>query len=206
MRRLYLLVAWFTLFLLNSCQSLTDDLIVPEKECVESKIVESEQNSYYVSFEEALDKAKEILGEGNKHSRSSQIRKVKEHFEYIVPHIAARSNAEEKEIRFHVINFEDNAGFALVSADSRTTAVYAYGESGNLDIDEATENTGFGIFMDSATEYYKQEIANYELASLTPTLPPGSDPIYGDIPFLATEEIDGVLYHVRYVDYHTIQM
>lgn len=199
MKRLNLLVAcMFVLGAISSCQNASEEL---------SAITENEkekQNTYYVPFEEALAKAERYIGGNESHSRAQQVRKVKEHYEYVVPKLGTRAN-EGEEVKFHVINFEDNAGFALVSADSRTTDVYAYSTSGYLDMEEASENTGFGIFMDCATEYYEREIDNYEPAVNIPTLPPVPiDSIYGDIPYLATEEIDGTLYHVRYGDYITI--
>ena len=155
-------------------------------------------DSFYVPFETALTYAEQMLNKENGSTRTSTKRKVAEHYEYITNN-ATRSTGENIDVRFHVINFENNQGFALVSADSRTTPVYAYSSTGNLNIDESIENSGFGDFMDAATEHYAMEIDfTGDLLPVTPTpiTPVPTNPIQ-QLPMV---ELDGEKYYVYSVD------
>lgn len=116
-------------------------------------------DSFYVPYETALKHALEAIDNGNTATTrsASPERRVASHYEYVVNKMTRSAN-DGVEVRFHVINFEDNQGFALVSADCRTTPVYAYSETGNIDIDDAIENSGFGDFMAAAEEFYMNEI------------------------------------------------
>lgn len=120
-------------------------------------------SSHYVSYEQALDKALAFLTNNNSTTRAQSF-KVKSHYEF-----SANNNYEIRtratdliedtiDIRFHVINFEDNAGFALVSADDRTTPIYAYSTESNLDLEEGIANTGLSTFMEGAILRYREEI------------------------------------------------
>lgn len=146
-------------------------------------------DSFYVPFETALTYAEQMLNKENGSTRTSTKRKVAEHYEYITNN-ATRSTGENIDVRFHVINFENNQGFALVSADSRTTPVYAYSSTGNLNIDESIENSGFGDFMDAATEHYAMEIDF--TGDLLPITPTPINPIVN----LPLEYIDGIWCHM----------
>lgn len=155
-------------------------------------------DSFYVPYETALQHALKVLNHDSTATRASGTeRKVSNHYEYVA-NKATRSNGDgDTEVRFHVINFEDNLGFALVSADSRTTPVYAYSETGNLDIEAAT-NSGFGDFMAAAEIYYLNEI-NLEIPMLpelpndsSPFLPKPTEPIHN----LPIVELDGKRYYL----------
>lgn len=146
-----LLLLFVSLVAFCSCDNEEFDFTAPVEAQSEIAV-----DSFYVSFEEALAQAEKMLAGTTATRASATKRKVANHHEYVANR-NTRATGDDVEVRFHVINFEDNQGFALVSADSRTTPVYAYSETGNLDIEDATENTGFGDFMDAATEYYIAE-------------------------------------------------
>ncbi len=177
-------------------------LIACENEVFETDVVLQPQavvaDSFYVSYETALQYAARVLDEGDSTAVTrASVRSVADHYEYVAN--KATRSAGEAEVRFHVINYEDNQGYALVSADSRTTPVYAYSTTGNINIDDAVENTGFGDFMDAATDYYIAELETAETpaSTITPVLPTPVDTIFE----LPIEVIDGVIYFVKSEEY-----
>ena len=189
-----LLLIFVSLVAFCSCENEEFDFAAPVD--VQSEVA---VDSFYVSFDEALAQAEKALA-GTTTTRASVVkRKVANHHEFVASR-STRATGDDVEVRFHVINFEDNEGFALVSADSRTTPVYAYSETGNLDIEDATENTGFGDFMDAATEYYIAETEwtgpNDQLLPINPTTPIIPIPM-DSIVQLPIEILDGEVYHVK---------
>ena len=138
-----------------------------------------------------------LFFEQEEQSTRVQNRTVENH-EIYVANKKTRMVGDSIDVRFHVINFDNNQGFALVSADSRTTSIYAYSTTGHLDMEDAIANTGFGDFMEDATEFYKEEIINGKV------IPGEPEPIdtmhikYKDIPMLPLVEIDGEEYHMAF--------
>lgn len=155
-------------------------------------------DSFYVPYETALQHALKMLDYSETTRTSAIERKVANHYEYVANKMTRTAN-NDIDVRFHVINFEDNQGFALVSADSRTTPVYAYSESGNLDIEGAIANCGFGDFMEAAEEYYIAETSSEGNNQLLPTdgplpiTPVPTNPIQQ----LPVVELDGTMYYCQ---------
>ncbi len=126
------------------------EVIVPQQE---------RMDSYRVSVDEALRSAETILRAGDRDTRSA-VRRVKS-TELYVAKPATRSN-ENTEVSFYLINYEDNAGYALVSTDERTTPVYMYAEEGNITTEAFEEVPPLAIFMEEAIANYEAEVANYD--------------------------------------------
>lgn len=126
------------------------DVIVPQQE---------QMDSYRVSVDEALRSAEIILRAGDRDTRSAA-RRVKS-TELYVAKPATRSN-DNTEVSFYLINYEDNAGYALVSTDERTTPVYMYAEEGNITTEAFEEVPPLAIFMEEAIANYEAEVANYD--------------------------------------------
>ena len=157
------------------------EVIVPQQE---------QMDSYRVSVDEALRSAETILRAGDRDTRSAA-RRVKS-TELYVAKPAIRSN-ENTEVSFYLINYEDNAGYALVSTDERTTPVYMYAEDGNITTEAFEEVPPLAIFMEEAVANYEAEVANYDEPEDI-YFPPGMDGLMG--------KIDGIL---CYIDNDTIQ-
>ena len=144
---------------------------------VENTSTEDAQHSFYVTVDEAVATAKRFMDAGDTRSRDLRL---KNHTLYKVLS-GTRSAGEPCDVAFHIINFEDNQGYAIVSADSRATDVYAFSPTGNIDINEAMENPGFRIFLSGATANYKDEICgNFgnpyrDSMIINPFVPPGDD-------------------------------
>ncbi len=138
---------------------------------IPQKIVEP-RSDYYQPYDSALAIALRQLDECNPGTRTLSQRTVKEHYLYS-PSPSTRAT-ETDPVRFHVINFENGQGFAIVSADKRTTPVYAYSSIGNIDLQEAVQNSGVGVFMESAELYFRDEIERFGGGPLTPFDPDSS--------------------------------
>ena len=157
------------------------------------------RHSFYVTVDEAVATAKQFLGAGDTRLRDLRL---KNHTLYKALS-GTRSEGEPIDVVFHVINFEDNQGYAIVSADSRATDVYAFSPTGNIDIDEAMENPGFQIFMNGATANYEDEVNGFgnpyrDSMILNPYVPPGGGSGGGSVPGGGT--IDVTLLMVTYLD------
>lgn len=114
---------------------------------------------YYVSYDSALAIALRQLSTNEIGTRATKSRIVKEHYFYSPSPLTRNSASDVPE--FHVFNFADNKGFAIVSSDRRTTPVYAYSAEGNIDIENAVAKTGVREFMECAKDYYREEIEQF---------------------------------------------
>ncbi len=151
------------------------EVIVPQQE---------QMDSYRVSVDEALRSAETILRAGDRDTRSAA-RRVKS-TELYVAKPATRSN-ENTEVSFYLINYEDNAGYALVSTDERTTPVYMYAEDGNITTEDLQKDGPLKILMDEGIANYEAEITNYD-EPVDIYFPPGID---GHMGF-----VDGILCYI----------
>lgn len=143
-----------------------------------------------VSLKQALLYAENSVNGINPTTRSAE-RKVKSTEIYVAK--PATRSAEDTEVSFYLINYEDNEGFAMVSTDCRATPVYAYSDSGNLTPEDFETNPFLKIFRDGSVEQYQIEVASYD-DRLPIELP---DSIYGDITRLPIVEYDGGYYYER---------
>lgn len=163
--------------------------------------------SYEVSYEEALAKADALFAGIDGATTRAGNRRIKNHELFRSGNRFTRTASGNVEAKFHIINYEDNAGFAMIAADKRATDIYAYSDTGNLCVDDAMENSGFGVFMEGAIELYKNEIASPMSIlpddSLIITPRPGLNGEFGDIPDLPLVKIDNTIYLVRYGAYTT---
>lgn len=129
-------------------------------------------SDYYQPYDSALAIAVRQLDNCEPGTRAHHQRTVKEHYLYS-PSPSTRA-METDPVRFHVINFANEQGFAIVSADKRTTPVYAYSPTGNIDLQEAVQNSGVGEFMKCAELYFQDEIERFGGGPLIPFDPDSS--------------------------------
>ena len=126
------------------------EVIVPQPE---------QENSFRVSVGDALRSAEAILNSGDRTTRSVE-RKVKS-TEIYVAKPATRSN-DDVEVSFYLINYEDNAGYALVSTDKRATPVYMYADEGNITTADLQKEGPMQILMGEAIDNYGAEVASFD--------------------------------------------
>lgn len=64
-----------------------------------------------------------------------------------------RANTNLNDTLIYVINFENNKGFALISAAKNTEGLLAITEKGHCNVNERSNNPGFEMFIKLAKEY-----------------------------------------------------
>ena len=79
--------------------------------------------------------------------------------------------SSDNDTLLYVFNFENNEGFALVSASKNTEGLMAIVEQGYCDPDTPSEIEGFEMFKDMAKEYHLEGRQEPQASSpiLTPT-------------------------------------
>ena len=111
--------------------------------------------SKYRTYGEALAIAQDAIGMLGESSvtRSGNPRTIDIHnVQYIVNTSSTRSDGKTDTLMY-VFNYNDNAGFAVVSANRATEGLIAVTEQGNYVAGEETGNGGFDLYMDMAEEY-----------------------------------------------------
>ena len=100
-------------------------------------------NPYRVSLTAALKNADALLGElGEGESTRSAERKVESVEYYSRPGTRALGG----DTLLYLVNYADDAGFALLSADKRLRPIYAISDEGSMSFSDTTYNKGLAIF------------------------------------------------------------
>lgn len=156
---------------------------------IEKTDLETVVHNNKVSLKQALLYAENSINGITPTTRSAE-RKVKSTEIYVAK--PATRSAEDVEVSFYLINYEDNEGFAMVSTDNRATPVYAYSDEGNLTPYDLENNPGLQIFMEGTIENYQNEVAS-------PRMPPDPinrpDSIITDLP-MPTVVYNGEVYYL----------
>ena len=103
-------------------------------------------NPYRKSLNDALESADAIFADIAPQTRASS-RKIAS-VQIIGDSKAAltRSGEDGLDTMLYLVNYADDQGFALLSADWRTKPVYAFSEEGELNLADTTVNKGLALF------------------------------------------------------------
>lgn len=124
-------------FLLASCSQESEPTI-KEKE-------NPSASSTRVSLEAALKAAEQMFEGLEGDATRAASRKVKS-----VETIGTEATrSSESDALYYVVNYDDNAGFAVLGADTRLDAVYAISEEGSLNMNDTVFNGGLNLFFRS---------------------------------------------------------
>ncbi len=185
MKRLFFISMLFSLGV--ACNK-NEEIVTPKDSANEEKVEKIDEfqtpGDKVVTATEALTRADAILSRFQTRSTPRVVKSC----EYFVAKPATRSLADTIEVAFHLINYEDNAGFAMVAADERATDIYAYSDEGELTAADFEENPGLRIYKEIATEAYQAEVRGL----LPPEPWPGDDPI-GPITPTPNDRPNGIL-------------
>lgn len=143
MKRLYYL---FTIALFVACTNDEEMNLLTENLPEESVSVEKR------SFQEALEVAQgapEIFGGTTTRGELKQVTLADT--QYIISDASTRNDAPDT--LMYVFNYEDNQGFAVVSANKSTEALIAVTEQGTYNEETETNNPGLALYMDMAKSY-----------------------------------------------------
>lgn len=133
-------------FALTACMANGDD---PQLSIKKDNV---QRPSVTRSVEEAIILANEATGLIDNVSRSESVQRiVSKNNVRCVTNPVSRSS---QDTLLYVVNYSDNAGFAVISARRTTNdAILAVTESGSFTSMDSIDNPGFGMFMDMASEY-----------------------------------------------------
>lgn len=99
-------------------------------------------------------------------------------------HSSTRSDGEV-EPYFHIFNFGDNEGFAIMSGDDRVTPLLALTFKGKLTPDTEIDNPGFKIAYEMMEDYYVEQVSTFSFGGdgggnlpIDPGLDPGLERYY----------------------------
>lgn len=155
---------------------------------IEKSDLETVVQNNKVSLKQALLYAENSINGINPTTRSAE-RKVKSTEIYVAK--PATRSAEDAEVSFYLINYEDNEGFAMVSTDSRATPVYAYSDEGNLSAEDFENKPFLKIFIEGSIENYQNEVASPRMPEDPINRP---DSIITEIPLPIVEYNGGTYY------------
>lgn len=114
---------------------------------------ETSGNPYRIPINDALKSADEMLDLISPQTKTRSSRSVSS-IEIIGERTSplTRTNGTSADTLFYLVNYDDNQGFALLSADLRTKPIYAISDTGNLNIEDTVFNKGLAMFMENARE------------------------------------------------------
>ena len=116
------------------------------------------QNNSIRSLEEAINIAAQVANLGNSfYTRSSIERTVSLNGITVIKEPCTRTDEEgfNSDTLMYIINYEDNQGFAVVSANRATGALLAVTESGEYSSGNMVENPGFNDYIERAKAYIR---------------------------------------------------
>jgi hypothetical protein len=168
MKKFGLFLIVFALFC-GSCEK--DNVLLQNDEINDNKEVKTEQPNYRISIDEAINEVNSLLdaidnntGNGNTvmMQTAGRRRTIKDVEVATKPHTGLtlmnatagnNENTDSADTLFYVINFEDNQGFAIASADQRLEPVLCVTEEGNFYLTDAVYNPGLASFLDGLDAY-----------------------------------------------------
>jgi len=146
--------------------SCSDDEYYIEEENVQKE-------TFHVSPQEAGALAAQLAAQMNLPTRGAlaSAPKVKDVEIFDVHHYQTRASLSDSisiDTLLYFVNFENEAGFAIVSADKRTEPIFAIADEGNYSLEQldTEENDDFLNFIDDAIEMELEDIASYSADTL----------------------------------------
>ncbi len=98
-------------------------------------------NPYRVSLDDALDNAETLLSQISEAETRSG-RRVASVKYFTTP----STRSADSDTMLYLVNYENDGGFALLSADSRLRPVYAISDEGSLNMEDTVYNKGLAMF------------------------------------------------------------
>ncbi len=154
-----LISAFFVLGTL--CISCENDIALP----VQSVEPVNSSSSVSLSEAEAIKLSNQLLNQMDTANRDtkgfSMDRRVKT-VEYVRATASPVMRTAEHEIPdtlVYLINYENEQGFSIVSADKRLPLIYAISEEGHLDISDTIENKGLALFFKNMEQHILRTLA-----------------------------------------------
>ena len=119
-------------------------------EITETFITERSLRNYTEAYKIA-EEAAEIFETRSVIQRTIDINNV----QYIIDDSSISRTSGYADTLMYVFNYENEAGFAVISANKATEGLILVTEKGNYSLEEDTENEGFDLYMELANAYVK---------------------------------------------------
>lgn len=159
-RRKFLGLTLFGL-MMTSCSDVAD---LPKEASMENDIpIPTER----IPLEEALENADRFFSMLEGKTRSG--RRVKS-VESVRGNAVTRSGESSSE-GYYIVNYEDEEGFAVLSADRRLGTVFAIGEEGSVSLSDTVDNPTLGIFFNELNRMASAPQLRDSLVVPVPTFP-----------------------------------
>ena len=130
--------------------------VLPSQEILQSPRVASTK----VSIEEALEAADNMLAELEGGTRS-----VGRHVESVeIVTTPSQTRSDSSDSLLYVVNYTDNAGFALLGTDSRMKEIYAISPKGHLNLNDTVKDEMFSSFINSAIKDAENSINSVSIS------------------------------------------
>lgn len=107
---------------------------------------------------EAIENALEAVALLDGETRAIQ-RSVKEVEVFCSSESGTRSEVPLLDTMAYVVNFADDAGFAIISHSTRTPTVFAMSDKGNLSPADSVDHPGLKVFFERLPQYYRMQLA-----------------------------------------------
>lgn len=106
---------------------------------------ETPSNPYRITLKEALKTADNLMSQIEGGKTRSSFRTVNDVRTMTLP--KTRGDVDPIDTAFYIVNYADNKGFAVLSADKRLDPVYAISERGSLHESDTIDNPALGVFF-----------------------------------------------------------
>lgn len=169
----YKIVSLAGMCMLLSCQNDTDSVLeeevpsnVKELTTEEATALAFSANGTAVHYHDAIKEANSIMNSLDKSksaTRAGKPRSIKSVDALTNQNIQTRSqSSEEQDTLMYLINYDNEEGYVLLSADQRTESLFAVSDEGNLNLNDTIDNPGLYIFLSNAVGLYNQQIEESE--------------------------------------------
>ena len=168
----YKIVSLAGMCMLLSCQNDTYSALqdvpndVNELTAEEATALALSANGTAVRYHDAIKEANSIMNSLDKSksaTRAGKPRSIKNVDVLTNQNIQTRSqSSEEQDTLMYLINYDNEEGYVLLSADQRTESLFAVSEEGNLNLNDTIDNPGLYVFLSNAVGLYNQQIEESE--------------------------------------------
>lgn len=177
------LLGCMLLIIMAACQSNSD---------VDLKIDIKEPQTHYVSLQDAQGDLEGLLNDlyGKEGTRTGDSRKsIQNAYTIKIGDNRNPTRSEQTDsLMIHVFNFENEGGFALMSADDRMPSLLALANSGHYTSALETDNPGFSLFMENLVNTY----SSFPYEPINPVIP--MDTIPGGFRNVEVGEWENIVY------------
>ena len=128
----------------------------------------------HVSLTEALQTAEEVFSDVYGKSVTRSVRFVSGVENYYSDNVLTRSGDENPD--FYIVNYGNEEGFALLSADRRRNPVYAFSDTGHLHVGDTATNPGLKSYLEAISPipdpFNPKDSLHFETGTWTVTVAP----------------------------------